>query len=127
MTECSKCGLCCERIAIGWNPEEVEDMVAGWENPGVNVQEDVAFIKKHWSLIDPKPTDHVMSSAYYAKCDMFDVENRLCMAHEDRPPVCKGYPWYGNDPKEYIKKTTLYPQCSFNADVNIMLPIVQIT
>jgi Fe-S-cluster containining protein len=50
------------------------------------------------------------------RCDAFDPATRLCTAHEDRPPVCRGYPWYGEDPAGSSRALALYPECSYLID-----------
>jgi Fe-S-cluster containining protein len=30
------------------------------------------------------------------RCDRFDDETRLCLAHDERPPICRAYPVAGN-------------------------------
>lgn len=152
MTECSRCGNCCERIYTGWNLEYLGKRAAAWEkgpdptkslvefeewlrkDEGWGTEsletmlrvrkeavENYAFVKTHWVSRNSTPPEDGHENW---NCTMFDTETRMCNAHEDRPPVCSGYPWYGHKPK---RDADLSPQCSFNADIKTMLPIVGVT
>ena len=49
-------------------------------------------------------------------CDRFDPLTNLCMAHDERPPVCSGFPWYGKTPAaEHAKGMSV--NCSYWADI----------
>jgi Fe-S-cluster containining protein len=108
MTECNKCGDCCENIYF--NKEQIETMrltgmtMKGYI-PSKDNWEDMYFIYQNWDENDDGSWN----------CSMFDLESRLCTAHDSRPPVCRGFPWYGREPhKVAIEK---YINCSFWADV----------
>jgi hypothetical protein len=49
-------------------------------------------------------------------CDAYDPEHGACTAHEQRPPLCRDYPWYG-EPPSADRAGTLYRQCSYLADL----------
>jgi hypothetical protein len=49
-------------------------------------------------------------------------DTRTCTAHDDRPPICSGYPWYGL----LAGSRWLDPPCSFHADTRVNLPIVAV-
>lgn len=117
MTDCSRCGNCCENITISFDPM-AEDL-GDWGERG---QVDLLFIREHWHRRDGFTT-------FTYSCDQFDPKSRLCTAHESRPPVCRDYPWYGRPPEERsstVVAKEMSPQCSFNADVRTMLPIVEV-
>lgn len=145
MTECSRCGNCCERIYTGWNLEYLKNAVDKWRagpDPTTNLIEfsewvnddlesmlrsrrnaiaNYEFVKDNWVSRNESPPEDGHENW---NCTRFDTETRMCNAHSDRPPVCSGYPWYGRKPFE---DADLSPQCSFNADIKIMLPIVGVT
>lgn len=116
MTECNKCGDCCEVIPFFLKKEDFANKrYKDYQN-----QYNQAFIIEHWHRI----SDHtryeelfgVSPKNFLYTCDMFDKENRLCMAHDDRPNVCSDYPWYNKsvpngDP--YLSKN-----CSYWEDVS---------
>lgn len=70
----------------------------------------LSFTTEHWSKIGPAsdPDWNLWS------CDAFDPVERLCTAHEDRPPVCSNYPWYGRAP---VKGPVTNPRCSYLLDL----------
>lgn len=125
MTECSRCGDCCENIFLGVNAQgfSIEQRIdavleaSEEELPADSPRRiDAQFIRAHWTQTGERlDSEGKLRGGIYA-CDMFDSEARLCTAYEDRPPICVGFPWYGEDPDlERVKK--LPSRCSFRVDV----------
>ena len=138
MTECARCGNCCdpvvlddeiyERLGKYWTSAALEGVPdprtdEGWAAwlevghavndrerqiakyiPGSGYRADADFIATHW---------HPLSDDEY-RCDAFDPATRLCTARDDRPPVCRNYPWYGRTPSA---ERYMNPQCSYLADL----------
>lgn len=84
------------------------------------------FILKHWHRIprdeatrlrtahgaaDPTPRGHRY------RCDAFDPVTRLCGAHDERPPICRNFPWYEDGPNASDAPTRLNPRCSYWHDI----------
>lgn len=123
MTECNKCGDCCETIHFP-SMERVAEIAEfakhegpkNWEETLDNNVIDALFILENWKLNDDGITYH---------CLAFDEENRLCSAHNDRPPVCRGFPWYGKEP--WIEAIKGYTNCSFWEDLGGREQAVSIT
>jgi Fe-S-cluster containining protein len=115
-TECNRCGDCCTDIYLSSTKVALRQIIRdNPDQPSLSAR----FVLAHWhrsgtAVGDPK--GHVRWS-----CDRFDPDTRLCTAHDDRPPVCSGYPWYGRDPAEVAKEVSvvsrLPPRCAFFADV----------
>jgi Fe-S-cluster containining protein len=117
MTECSRCGDCCERITISnrsdKTAEDVLDWLAShWETFGDGV--DQAFILRYWDLIpgtEAKP---------WFTCQWFDPVTRTCGTHDNLPQVCSGFPWYEGGPDDVgddLAWGHVSKRCSFLADV----------
>lgn len=116
---CSKCGDCCEVIAVwfeGGTPM-VEADLDGWRNQlasgepmGMSDagQRNAEFISQHWHRI-AGAADGLFT------CDQFDRESRLCLAHETRPGICQGYPWY--DRQDHPGGLLISRRCAFWEDV----------
>jgi Fe-S-cluster containining protein len=116
---CARCGGCCENIicdtyddAVLWTTARLADvpdpagdegwpwwLEHGWSDdqrgrgircydPAGRKRADADFLAAHWKAQD---------NGRYA-CDAFDPVTRLCTAHDARPPVCRDYPWYGEEP-----------------------------
>ena len=118
MTECNRCGDCCENMELNFTKGELRDFVARRGDGGATTpiaQAHLAnayFILRHWHRSGGGGT-----KTRYA-CDRFDAATRLCTAHEDRPPICQGFPWYGAPPP--VGTVVRLPRrCSFNADVGV--------
>ncbi len=110
---CARCGDCCDPVTSSHALEDLAD-----EAPST------AFIKKHWHPIKraevirrwPEFAD-VVEQGHFYECDAFDPVTRLCTAHQNRPPVCKNYPWYGQEPT--VRGLPL--RCSYWSDVEVEL------
>lgn len=127
MTECSMCGDCCENIALNVDLGTLVNSTASGQvnksQPLGGWYRDAAFIRANFI-----PTGEVRREGkrvkQVLKCLKFDTETRTCTAHNERPSLCRRYPWYDEDPKK--GDTTMGGRCSFLADTYSMLPIVSI-
>lgn len=104
---CARCGDCCDpiRLPVEFHPDTFQ------ARPGSNAEQDLAFIREHWTATGEVTED---GSGLW-RCDRFDSVERVCMAHEDRPPVCRNYPWYGREPGP--GKITHDLSCSYLLDL----------
>src|SRR5512134_2072243 len=99
MPECSKCGQCCRVLTLAQSPEEVRRMAA--LTAVLGVPSDHQFAAEHWHPLtraeamqrNPLYTMQLAPDAHLYRCDMLG-DDGLCQAHEQRPLVCRGYPWY---------------------------------
>ena len=119
MGQCAKCGDCCRAIPLRLTKAQLRtQLVASKRN-----QEDREFILKHWHRISRvEAARRIPSFGIYDgtperfyECDQFDPGTNLCMAHDTRPPVCRGFPWYSTGPDETSLRA--FPRCSFWHDV----------
>jgi Fe-S-cluster containining protein len=141
---CAQCGRCCDPVYLSagmaayvesWSPQQlvgVPDPATdeGWESwrahgwdddrradavarfqPGHPDRETIEFAAEHWHLREAQPEQ---DREY--DCDMYNPQTLLCTAGEGRPPVCRGYPWYGEDPS-VRRSLGLAEQCSYLLDV----------
>lgn len=110
MTECPPdCGACCNPVLLSFHPD---DMVSA----------SAEFCQQHWHVIDEHPAHP--HAQYAVRCDVFDPHTHTCTAYDDRPPICRYYPWYGQEPDP---DRFLDPICAYQADVRTVLPIVAVT
>jgi uncharacterized cysteine cluster protein YcgN (CxxCxxCC family) len=49
-------------------------------------------------------------------CDNYDEETRRCTDYENRPDICRRYPWFNGVP---VPGAQLPPTCSFRADIGL--------
>ena len=105
MDRCNKCGACCRVLTLQQSPEEVQAMAA---LTGVlGIPSDNLFAAKHWHPLtreqamqrNPFYTVRLPADAHLYSCDQLGEDGR-CMAYEERPLVCRGYPWYGEPPRD---------------------------
>lgn len=134
MTECSRCGDCCDPVIVTFDPKEHatrqlaerSDEMEDW------ARHQYEFFRDHWAstgTFEAKLPDGDQITAHQVRCDQFNRDTRQCMAHDDKPQTCSGFPWYGRSPDDEHSApiaSSLSPRCSFNADVRTMLPIVEV-
>jgi Fe-S-cluster containining protein len=110
MTDCSRCGDCCDVIPLQFTKK---DVAAG-------KSQSREFIIKHWHRISREeaakriPTMGYKGTRFY-RCDKWDSATRLCTVQDEKPPVCRDFPWYGDTPEP--DRLRHFPRCSFWADV----------
>ena len=106
---CARCGDCCDPVTIeasaffGCNERARLQDVASHND---------VFITQYWHPLSAWTEEDGVWLA--VRCDAFDPETRLCTAGESRPPVCSGYPWYGERP---VPGKIPYLHCSYQADL----------
>jgi Fe-S-cluster containining protein len=120
---CAGCGNCCDPVAIDadlidtwrawldyWRAGGTKDAIS---TDGEAADPTLRFIAEHMTEIGN--TGGVVSF----ECSFFDKGTRQCTAYDKRPPMCSGYPWYGNEPADKIAKNPHQcpDQCSFLLDV----------
>lgn len=142
MTACAMCGDCCRAIAMKrsmtrivawarWYRQWDRYLASGGEvrptqeehghNPRTRL--DVYFMEKHWHRVGREEAARLLpgmgyKGAYYFTCDAFDPEANLCTAHEERPPICRDFPWYESRPDlEVTRLNPAFRRCSYWADV----------
>lgn len=104
MGECNGCGACCRVIRLEQSWDEVQQMAALTRVLGI--PSDHQFVAAHWR---PLSRDEAMArNAFYTTrlspdahlytCDRLG-DDGLCTAHDERPLVCRGYPWYDQPPR----------------------------
>ena len=133
---CAQCGSCCTHIWLTVDPRKWSTRALanipdprtdeGWAywlehsnyadenrddairryNPDGRMRADADFVAAHWTE----------NCDGYWTCDAYDPERGTCTAHEDRPPLCRDYPWYGREP-DAEGASHLYKQCSYLADL----------
>ena len=102
--QCSACGDCCDPV---WYPMGPADIRQSASTTGA---EDLVFAAAHWQATGERDADGRHAYA----CDRFDPVSRLCTAHDERPPICRGYPWYGDPPGRRL--VVLPVRCAFRAE-----------
>jgi Fe-S-cluster containining protein len=111
MTECSCCGDCCDPVWFPLGPADLrQGAVTATAEPHAS---NLRFAATHW-----RPTGARDDAGRFAyACSAFDPATRLCTAHDTRPPICRGYPWYGGPPTPVEPR--LPDRCAFRADLGL--------
>jgi Fe-S-cluster containining protein len=109
---CAACGSCCDPVTLETDVFlGCGERARSQEFPHAND----SFIAQHWHPLGAWAADDG-TSCLSLRCDAFDPETRACTARDSRPPVCRGFPWYGDGPSAE-RAAALPRQCSYLADV----------
>ena len=115
MTECNKCGKCCEALVFQYNMEEIKTQLATMypDDDGINfaishfteITKDEAYsINSHLKRWEDRE-----APLFFFTCNMYDKEKNICKDHKNRPPICSGYPWYNKE----VKLVGQFPEIEF--------------
>jgi Fe-S-cluster containining protein len=93
----------------------------------LGIPSDHQFAARHWHPLtraeamrrNPFYTASLDPEAHLYRCDMLG-DDGLCKAHEQRPLVCRGYPWYEAPPRAMPLGD---PDCDFYEDAVMELVI----
>lgn len=124
MTECNGCGCCCDPVVLSASQRDYAGQFPGLPGGPERANRD-------WVLLTPIPTRDGMRRARYLdsaiqplgnaqivlfffECRHFDTENRVCTNYENRPPVCRGFPWFDTAPNP-VQGLPL--ECEFRRDI----------
>jgi Fe-S-cluster containining protein len=115
---CNQCGACCRVIKVDQSPDEIRAMAA--LTSAIGIPSDFAFVAAHWHPLtrdeamaaNPFYTSRLPEDAHLYRCDQLGPDGR-CTAHETRPIVCRGYPWYGEDARDMALAD---PACGYAYD-----------
>lgn len=55
-----------------------------------------------------------ITQPFFYRCSNFDTETRKCTDYDNRPSMCRDFPWYGEEPRG---GATLPPDCSYRQDL----------
>ena len=119
MGACTGCGACCRVIVLDAAPREVQQMAALTRVLGI--PSDHVFAAEHWRpltreeamRLNPFYTARLAPDAHLYSCDRLGADGR-CTVYEERPLVCRGYPWYDRPARDMPLAD---PDCGYAIDV----------
>ena len=85
MGHCTGCGGCCNPVVI---PRE--------------------SVTKTRIKTEPK-------WVFFYECRHYNIETRQCLDYENRPSICRGFPWYGKEP--VVSTLDELPDCGYREDL----------
>jgi Fe-S-cluster containining protein len=118
MEPCNQCGACCRVLTLEQSPDEVCAIAAVTKVLGI--PSDHVFAAEHWHPLtreealrrNPFYVQRLPAAAHLYWCDQLGADGR-CTAHATRPLVCRGYPWYGQPPRDMALAD---PDCGYFYD-----------
>jgi len=101
------------------SPDQVQGMAAITRLLGI--PSDFQFAAEHWHPLtrdqararNPFYAGQLAADAHLYRCDQLGADGQ-CQAYETRPFVCRGYPWYGQPPRDMPLADA---RCGFAYDV----------
>lgn len=86
----------------------------------LGIPSDHAFARVHWRALsraeaierNPFYVARLPETKHFYTCDML-ADDGSCSAHETRPLVCRGYPWYDEPPTDMPLAD---PECGYEAE-----------
>jgi Fe-S-cluster containining protein len=116
---CSACGACCRVITIDRSPEELRAIAELTRVLGI--PSDLQFAAQHWRPLtraeamqrNPFYTAQLPADAYLYTCDQLGDDGR-CLCYDERPLVCRGYPWYDAPPRSMPLAD---PDCGYKEEI----------
>lgn len=109
---CARCGDCCTNIQLSAAVAANLDKLRAGEPLPENSDPSYMFVLEHW-LEEERQED---GTAIHS-CDRLDAATMMCLAHEDRPPVCSGFPFYGNEVPTDEQIGKMHTRCSYALDI----------
>ena len=87
----------------------------------LGIPSDHIFAAEHWrpltreeaTALNPFYTSRLPADAHLYTCDRLGADGR-CTVYEERPLVCRGYPWYDGPPREMPLAD---PECGYAVDL----------
>ncbi|MHB1937045.1 MAG: YkgJ family cysteine cluster protein [Acidobacteriaceae bacterium] len=121
------CGKCC--VAIKLTDIDVPhyqrwmDAFADAEHRGATISPDVRHLATHFTRITKEQAVRRNQflkgtrnkGATFYTCDWYDEETKLCLHHDQRPPMCSRYPFYGGLLGADFEPYT--PDCGYLGDI----------
>ena len=116
---CNGCGACCRVLTLAASPEEIQNMAAITRVLGI--PSDYTFAADHFRPLsreealarNPYYASRLPADAHLYTCDRIGDDGR-CRAYDERPLVCRGYPWYAERPRPMALAD---PECGYAADL----------
>jgi hypothetical protein len=126
-TRCAACGSCCRVLSLQGSHDSYRLLLEQFpERLSPDQRLNAAFILAHMHPIGPALALQINPMlamkdihANFYLCDRYEAVSQRCLAYDERPPVCSGFPKY-NRPltdAQYASGLSPHPRCSFWADV----------
>lgn len=119
----ASCGDCCDPVGLDGRVITLIEEWRAWLEAGGTPETaieggadpSIFFAIDHWTRYEgPALTEE---EHHDFRCDRYDPTTHLCTAYEDRPPVCRNFPWYTEEESAGARAARLPARCSFNLDI----------
>jgi Fe-S-cluster containining protein len=120
------CGACCRAIAFPHTKAALRRLVARREVAGDNLAS-ARFILRHWRRISVRAAAATVPGLVpergyrYYRCSKLTGD--LCADHENRPPICRGFPYYESPPTTNVDDRLGWPGCGYHSSPGACLTL----
>jgi Fe-S-cluster containining protein len=105
-------------LTLEQSPEELRNIATVTRVLGI--PSDAQFAAEHWHPLtrddamarNPFYTSRLPPDAHLYGCDRLGDDGK-CLVYDERPLVCRGYPWYDQPPSTMALAD---PECSYQVD-----------
>jgi Fe-S-cluster containining protein len=118
MIGCLMCGVCCRAVAFPQTKAELRRLIAAHELSDANLAS-ARFILRHWRRISARQAAATVPGLvaergfrYYA---CVKLAGKLCSDHANRPPICRGFPYYESPPETNVDDRLGWPGCGYHS------------
>jgi len=128
--KCNRCGQCCERLGIGYSPDELRKAYLKWiykDKPKelkahkvVHAQE-IGQIYLIYPMLRFRSKSKNAAHWYYYTCKHFTRDRKgkgVCTIHDIKPDMCADFPYYNHAYSIRIgqaaENPTTYKGCGYN-------------
>ena len=137
---CMRTGMCCETVLMAFSPKQLRDTYRAWrdgkiEGSGLIHLKDIDIVypmlqgRCRGKRTTSAGTRYVFGPCKHLAHDTVDGrEIASCSIHEDRPQLCRGFPYYSapqelrNGPHADVMQNPGYMKgCGYNADPGVGL------
>lgn len=136
-TECNGCGGCCDPVTSIFTPSDlarlppdaVDDRTRRWllhdleripRREGLAASPHLTGGGRTTFSMDGRTGQPVVAFSVFYRCRLYDAESRRCTDYDNRPQVCRDFPFEGRQGAELTEwdhAAALPFECSFRADI----------
>jgi len=121
----ANCGACCDPVLSNYGPYDIATAPA-WQTELVWMRENTDPLPRGETLVrwrelvgagdrNVVDRDGMIIQPHFYRCHHFDDETRSCTNYENRPPMCRDYPFYGGTHGD--NEVALPKTCGYLVDV----------
>jgi Fe-S-cluster containining protein len=119
---CAGCGSCCAPVVISFDQwARIGESVRALDPAQIHPDSAERWYEQVFITAHMRPVG-AENGKVFLECGFYDREHRACRAYDQRPAMCRNYPWYGAEPDAVTAMANMWisdaaPCCSYVADL----------